>query len=286
MMKTKYTNNMWPFSYFKRKKEEKLLKQQQEEANRIEKIKKEKEKYNIRREYVIGVVKELENIEYKKKEEYRKKQNESFLLYNSICPICGSKNIIHNFKRHKGDLKGSLDVDSNMSSHSSFFSSHSYHSTKIDGDIDGKLDTLKVNVCKSCLNEWEHKNNIGYISCNEYYQGKIDYSHDVETFIRQLYYSIEDIENFNLEDITETCLTREEKTEVCFSNIEKSYYFKNIKDLSLEVIYYYASTCGISISHLLKKMTIEGSKPYNGLFLPKYEKYLIEYFGFKKHFND
>lgn len=277
---------MWPFSYFKRKKEEKILKQQQEELERIEQIKKEKEKYFKRKEYVIGVVKELENIEIKKKEEYRKKQNECFSQYNSICPICGSKNIIHNFKRHKGDLKGSLDVDSNTSSHSSFFSTHSYHSTKIDGDIDGKLDTLKVNVCKSCSNEWEHKNRIEYISYDEYYQGKIDYLHDVERFIRELYYTIEDIENFNLEDITERCLTVEAKIEVCTSNIKKSYYFNNIKDLSLEVIYYYAVHCGLNISHLLKKMTIDGLKPFNGSFLPKYDKYLTKHLGFKRHFND
>lgn len=51
---------------------------------------------------------------------------------NSVCPKCGSKNVVNRFVRLNGGNK-------NISLNDSYFS----------------LDTLKINHCKDCTNEWE-----------------------------------------------------------------------------------------------------------------------------------
>lgn len=50
---------------------------------------------------------------------------------NSVCPKCGSKNVVNRFVRLKGETK-------NITLEYSHFN----------------LDTLKVNLCKDCTNEW------------------------------------------------------------------------------------------------------------------------------------
>lgn len=141
---------MWPFSYFKRKKEEALEKKRQEELYQLQL---RKEKYNRYKEYIDSVISQFESEEESKRNEYMDKVRENNKIHNQTCPNCGSKNTIQVFRRPKGEIHGSLN---GYSSHDSYlFGSYSSHRSY--GKIDGNLDTLKVNQCKECGQEWEHK---------------------------------------------------------------------------------------------------------------------------------
>jgi len=75
-------------------------------------------------------------------DDYNKKQQEIFDkeikqeklrvdTINSVCPKCGSRNVVNRFARLNGGKK-------NITLNNSYFS----------------LDTLKINLCKDCTNEW------------------------------------------------------------------------------------------------------------------------------------
>ena len=79
----------------------------------------------------------------KEAEEAGKKEQEKELkeceAKNSVCPKCGGKNVINRFVRVQGKIDG----------HSHGYFGGSY------GNVSGELDTLKVNECKDCGNQWE-----------------------------------------------------------------------------------------------------------------------------------
>lgn len=96
---------------------------------------------------------------------------------NTVCPVCGSRNRIHKFVRRKGSLDGK--VGGNLYGSGNLFGSSCNGS--ISGDIHGELDTLKVNECKDCGNQWEiaepaHRFISDYLmDCLDPYEGRVDY---------------------------------------------------------------------------------------------------------------
>ena len=111
------------------------------EKERIEKIKKEREKrYELRKSlispYIEAKIKEAERIG---KEEYQKEKDECDIK-NSVCPKCGGKVIINRFVKIQGEIDG----------HSRGYSFGGSY-----GTMEGKINTLKVNECKACGNQWE-----------------------------------------------------------------------------------------------------------------------------------
>lgn len=72
--------------------------------------------------------------------------------YNSSCPNCGSSNVINKFVRGKGDISGQIRTSPML---------------KVRGDIRGSYDTLPVNECRDCGNQWE-KATIRFLSPYDY----------------------------------------------------------------------------------------------------------------------
>ena len=273
---------MWPFSYFKRKKEKALEKKRQEELRQLQL---RKEKYNRYKAYIDSVVSQFESEEENKIDKYIDKVIEENKIHNQTCPNCKSKNIIQVFRRHKGELHGSLD---SHSSHSSYlFGSYSSHRTS--GKIDGNLDTLKVNQCKECGQEWEYKDENQMVYSSEWYSGKCDRYENVPSFLRRVWYLIEDVENYDPNKLDNPCNSVQEfiemkKEEIC------ELWGRGVLDLSMEVLHYYARCSSYSLvydSEILEEYIKDDSgERYLGKFTPKMEDFLINKFGFKYHFNE
>lgn len=273
---------MWLFSYFKKKREEALEKKHQEELHQLQL---RKEKYNRYKEYVDSIVSQFRSEEDDKRDKYIDKIRNENKVFNQTCPNCKSTNIIQVFRRHKGELHGSLD---SHSSHSSYlFGSHS--SYRSSGKIDGNLDTLKVNQCKDCGQEWEHKDEKQMIYSSDWYSGKCDRHENVLTFLRRVWYLIEDIEEYDPNKLDNSCNSIEEFIELKKEEICK-YWGRGVLDLSIEVLHYYARLNSISLAYsddILEEYTKDdGGRLYFGKFTPKMEKFLITEFGFKYHFNE
>ena len=120
----------------KRRREER----ERKEKERLEKIKKDIERRIEIRRAVIDPYISKKNEENDKigEDEYNQLKSECDAA-NSVCPKCGGKDIINRFVRVQGDLKGR--------SYSGPYTG--------SGSIEGSLDTLKVNECKACGNQWE-----------------------------------------------------------------------------------------------------------------------------------
>ena len=208
-----------------------------------------------------------------------------------MCPNCCSKDIVHKFKRQKGEIHGSIDGES-YSSHSGFlFGSSSYQSGYINGNIDGNLDTLKVNKCNHCGNEWEIMEEKLYLTSKDYYFGKIDWKFNTTYFIKSCMLALEKIDEFNPSRLDEECNTIEEKIEQQVNYIKDKCCYDHTKELPLEVLYYYVRKYDYEVSLYNKNKifaptnNLHGVDMYMGKFHDRLEKFLIEYFGFKYHFN-
>lgn len=273
---------MWPFSYFKRKKEETLEKKRQEELHQLQL---RKEKYNRYKEYIDSIVSQFKSEEQTKQFNYTDKIREENKIHNHTCPNCGSKNIIQVFRRPKGEIHGSLNGYSSYSSY--LFGSHSSH--RSSGKIDGNLDTLKINQCKECGQEWEYKNEEQMIYSSDWYSGKCDRYKNIPSFLRRVWYLIEDIERYNPNKLDNPCNSIQEFIEMKKEEICK-HWGDGVLDLSMEVLHYYARCNSWSLAckdKILEEYTEDdGGKLYLGKFTSKMEKFLITEFGFKYYFNE
>lgn len=273
---------MWPFDYFKKKKEESVEKKQQEE---LYKVQLKKEKYNKCKTYVDDIIFNHKKIEDEKRDAYIDKVKEGNKLHNQSCPRCKSKNIIQIFNRPKGELKGSFN--SNSSHYSHLTSSYSSHYSS--GKIDGKLDTLKVNKCKDCGQEWERKDEEQMIYSSDWYPNKCNRNENVPIFLRRVWYLIKDVEEYNPNKLDNPCDSVQEfiemkKEEIC------ERWGNGISDLSMEVLYYYARINAFSLcfdDEILEEYdSDDGGELYLGKFTPKMENFLIDELGFEYHFKD
>lgn len=128
-----------------------------EKAERLKRAQEAKRKYQERKALIDTFLDEVD----KKSDELReirwKNRQEEVKKNNTTCPKCGSTNVVNHIKRTKGEIHGEGHSSSCGSSssflfgHSSSFSSHSH------SKLDGELDTLPVNKCNDCGNEWEIK---------------------------------------------------------------------------------------------------------------------------------
>jgi len=130
-----------------------LEKQKQAEEKRLKKVQEEKERRKIREKVIKEYLDNYYKEKAKKELEKKKELEEKIKTTNTICPKCGSEDIINNIKQVKGELHGKGDIHG--SSSSSLFTSSSYLSGS--SKIDGELNTYPVNKCKKCGNEWEIK---------------------------------------------------------------------------------------------------------------------------------
>ena len=283
---------MWIFDYFKKKKEERARLLEENRRKMEDNLRKEKLRYNERKLYIDDFVNKLNFAEHEKEMESVKSHNDCAKKRNSMCPNCCSKDIVHKFKRQKGEIHGSIDGE-NYSSHSGFlFGSSSYQSGYVNGKIDGNLDTLKVNKCNHCGNEWEIMEEKLYLSSKDYYLGKIDWKFNTNYFIKSCMFAFDKIDEFNPSRLDEDCNTIEEKIEQQVNYIKEKCCYDHTKELPLEVLYYYARKYDYELSLYNKNKIFAPTKnmndvdKYMGRFHNRLEKFLIEHFGFKYHFSE
>lgn len=288
------------FNFKKRSRErqeciekEKLHQQRLEE----EKLRQKKEFFNNKKTFIDKIVEEHNKIETKKRRDYEDDENNKIHKWNSTCRNCNSTNVIQVFHRQQGQIDGYLDGDSYHSSSHSFFSGSSYSSSSVKGQLHGKLDTLTVNKCNDCGHEWERKKTLSIFN-NDYYYKKIDYKRICKRLIIKLYDLLDELKNFNPNKLDETCSTLDEKKKQLLDNFKTSSVegFNDIKDLPIEVIFYYTCVSDLSEqpyywNHYRKLLDFgEYEKEYKirnyiGKFIPQIENILINDLGFKYHFE-
>jgi len=124
---------------------------------------------------------------------------------NSTCPKCKATQTIDKFKRTKGAISGRFSGTSGL------FGGSSY------GSIYGELDTLEVNQCRICGNEWK-KTKPFYWSMREI---RTDHLNVLRRLLKDYKEAREcKFDKSNLEEIYKS---REEKVEAFLKQIEDSY---------------------------------------------------------------
>ena len=218
---------MFNFDIFgiKKRREEK---RRAEEAARQAEMLEKKRRYQERKKLICDYLSAYRKEEKEKNELEYEKRKEEAEKKNSKCPKCGSTNVINHIKRTKGEIHGSGTIHgSSSSSYSLFYSSnHSYLSGR--SKIDGELDTLPVNKCADCGNEWaiekaKYEEPINIFSYSSTYSGQL--FRRLEEYVEMQY---------NPNDVTEECNSLEEKREKYIKNIssnEFSFYFLKQRDV-------------------------------------------------------
>lgn len=283
---------MWIFDYFKKKKEEQARLLEENRIKKEENLRKEKLRYNERKSYIDDFVNKLKLAEREKEMQSVESHNELAKRNNSVCPNCRSKDIVKKFKRNKGSLNGYIG-GSSYSSHDSFlFHSSSYHNSSIDGKIEGNIDTIRVNKCNHCGNEWEIMEEKIWLNNKDYYFGKIDWKFSTTYLIKNCILAFEKIDEFNPSCLDEDCNTIEEKIEQQVNYIKEKLCYEHTKELPLEVLYYYVKKYEYEIHFydenkiFAPTMNTYDVDKYIGKFNDRLEKFLIEYLGFKYHFSE
>lgn len=134
---------MWEFLKSKARKERELI---ESEKIKQEEIDKKIEEDRIEALYLIEY-KRLNDKLASQIEKYDKKEKKRIKNANEICPKCKSTKVVDKISQLKGEINGS----SYNSSSFGLFGGSSYGS----GSIHGKMDTLEINKCNECSNEWK-----------------------------------------------------------------------------------------------------------------------------------
>ena len=143
---------------FKARRQDRLAREKAErekaEAERLEQARRNKEAYQSRKAQIKKYLEEYHSKRYNIAKEYVDKENAKIDKENSVCPKCGSHNIINHIKRVKGEVHGGGSHRSYSSASHILFSGSYSHGSYGSSKIDGELDTFPVNKCKDCGNEW------------------------------------------------------------------------------------------------------------------------------------
>lgn len=187
------------------------------------------------------------------------KEKERVIKTNTECPRCHSHNIVDRISRIKGEMNGSSFNSGGM------FSSYGC------GHINGNVDTLGINKCKDCDNEWKkEENNFNYNTLSAEF--------DILRYVLRSFTTIEDC-TFDPLDINENYSSLEDKKEKMLVSANSNFMTKYVKDFwegtRIDVlnilIYHYIST-GNSLEQYKAK---EVNKYLN-------EDILVEKLGFIK----
>lgn len=134
---------MWEFLKSKARKERELI---ESEKIKQEEIDKKIEEDRIEALYLIEN-KRLNDKLASEIEKYDKKEKKRIKKANEICPKCKSTKVVDKISQLKGEINGS----SYNSSSFGLLGGSSYGS----GSIHGSMDTLEINKCNECGNEWK-----------------------------------------------------------------------------------------------------------------------------------
>jgi hypothetical protein len=185
-------------------------KREADEAARIAAQQERKRKYQERKAKIDAYLSEYHKKQFNITWEANKKHREFAEEQNSICPKCGSKNIINRVSRGKGEIHGEGHHSSEYSSSHFLFGSHSEYSSHGYSKLDGEFDTLPVNKCKDCGHEWHIKEPLR--DREEDIFSQFEYENErLFDYVRE-YYELE----YDPNDITEECNSLDEVIERFF----------------------------------------------------------------------
>jgi ribosomal protein S27AE len=201
-------------------------KQEEAEKVRLEELAQKKKAYQERKAKICAFLEENNRKENERTSKEYVKELERVKEYNSKCPKCGSKNIVNHIRRTKGEIHGEGKSYTTGSSSHFLFSSHSSFSSGSHSKIDGELDTLPVNRCNDCGNEWVIKEAQYPKTCNKFSH----YSSLTPGFLYRRVTEYLDLK-YNPEDITEECNSLEEKREAFFNTYKASFWFDGYREL-------------------------------------------------------
>lgn len=145
---------------------------------------------------------------------------------NSVCPKCGSKNVVNKVVRGKGEIhgSGSSSISGSFGGGLLGIGGHMYGSGK--SNIDGEFDTYPVNRCKDCEHEW----NIVEFERKETVD---DFSHYSSISPGYLYRRVEDFLEMKYDptDIKDDCNSLEEKREKFLKEYSNTYALRPYKKI-------------------------------------------------------
>ena len=201
-------------------KARKKAKTEEQERLKLLELQEKKKKYQERKEKITSWHNDYYEREVKNISEYNQKRLEKIEKENSVCPKCGSKNIINKIKRAKGEVHGDSHTYSTSSYSSFLFGSSSYSSSHSNSKIDGELDTFPVNKCKDCGNEWNVKT---FEKCKviDDFSQRDSY---VPGFLRRRIDEYLEMK-YDPSDLTDPCNSLEEKKEAFIKKYSTTYVF-------------------------------------------------------------
>lgn len=204
------------FGIKKRRAEKKRL----EEEKHLEEIRIKKQNYQERKKLIESYL----SVYNKEQEEIAKKQYHKNCEYadkvNSCCPKCGSKDVIHNIRRTQGEIHGSGSISGSSLTSYGLFSSASHSYVSGSSKIDGKLDTIPINKCNKCGNEWNIEK-AKYPNADNIFSTYRSFAPTCLFNRVREYMKLE----YNPEDITEECNSLEEKRDKYIEQCQTQYSY-------------------------------------------------------------
>ena len=250
---------MWNIFKSKAQKEkeasEKLAKQEAENKAKIE-------KERLKEEKIESLKKEYQDVSERFKKEIESKNDNiietrkwSVERTNSTCPKCGSKKLIDKVSRIKGEIDGESSSSFSSNSSSSIFSHYSSSRFDSESSLHGEIDTLSVNKCAECGNEWKKE------------EMKYSRPYDMEDYFEPIYYSLKefyDAKNvsFDSSDLSEKFNSKEEKTQHMLDIANKSIWLEESKK--------YWSGVHTEVFNEILKNTIFWHKEYARNYIKEY----------------
>ena len=204
-------------------------KKEAEEAKKLAEAQEKKRLYQERKAKIVAYLNDYREKEKEKRQAEFQTRLDSAAILNGICPKCHSRNVINTVVRGKGEIHGkgtsSYFGGGNLFGFSTYGIGHS--------KIDGEYDTLPVNKCKDCGNEWN-------IEKPEYPTEEDIFSTYSSSGPTCLYYRIDDYltMKYNPYDDKEEANSLEEKREALCNKVSEYWNLKPYRTIPRYMIEY------------------------------------------------
>ena len=222
------------FGLLKAKKAKKEAERKAKEEKDLAEAAMKKKAYRERKEKIISYINNYDKELEKKINEKYENDKKEVEKKNSTCPRCGSKNVVHKVTRTKGEIHGEGHSSGCGSLGGSLFGLNGYISQHGYSSIDGELDTLQINRCKDCEEEW----NIEEAE-EPSYHGNVFSNYD--SFVPGfLFRRLDEYYTMKYDPYDEKCEfdSLEEMREDFFKRYSKGYYFEDYRTCPRYMIEY------------------------------------------------
>lgn len=211
---------------FKARKQAREEARKEKEAKELEAMQEKKRIYKERKDKIDAWLKTYNDKMYSISSKLNSERRDRIDEENSICPKCGSKNVVHKVVRSKGEIHGSGSSSISGSFGGGLLSIGGSMYGSGHSKIDGEFDTYPVNRCKNCENEWNVKEFKRIEATN-------DFSHYSSISPGYLYRRIEEYYEmkYDPKDVKEECNSLDEKREKYCEIQSKTYLLKPYKTI-------------------------------------------------------